>query len=313
MKNSIICKLAEGTAALFLVSCLLVLAGCQKTIIVEQQAYDESLSIESLLQPGEIPRAYINRTVPFFASIGKETPSSLFLRGVNVVLVGNEITDVFHADSTYNQFFCRWEPFYIGNQPVGENVSYELRVEFRGQTYSASTVTNVSAVEIDSVSYTSAFTDIYGGHEGVIVDFSDLPGEGDNYRFKITRVLNNEHETTDDLEYSSTCLADGEEILIDEFGRFVYFDANLDEAPVRFVAEPAYTQFEGDESFVYIQSLDINVARFYDTLDRQHEANRNPFTEPVFLDSNIEGALGVFGAVNISQPYFFRFPEDHVN
>jgi hypothetical protein len=64
---------------------------------------------------------------------------------------------------------------------------------------------------------------------------------------------------------------------------------------------------------VYIQSLDINVARFYDTLDRQHEANRNPFAEPVFLKSNIEGAFGVFGAVNISQPYFFIFPEDHIN
>ena len=313
MKNSILSKLGKVAAPLVWVSCALGFVGCQKTITVEQQAYDESLSIESLLQPGEIPRAYINRTVPFFASIGKETPSSLFLRGVNVVLVSNGVTDRFQPDSTFNQFFCRWEPYYVGTMPVLENVSYELHVEYRGRTYSASTMTNVAAVEIDSVSYTSAFTDIYGGHEGVIVDFVDLPGEGNNYRFKITRVLNNEHETTDDLEYSSECLEDGEEILIDEFGRFVYFDANLDQAPVRFVAEPAYTQFLGDESLVFIQSLDINVARFYDTLDRQHEANVNPFAEPVFLKSNIDGALGVFGAVNVSPAYFFVFPEDHIN
>ncbi len=230
-----------------------------------------------------------------------------------MVLTGNGAADVFRADSTFNQFFCRWEPYYTGSLPIAENTSYELRVEYDGRTYTATTLTDVPAVEIDSVSYTSSFNDIYGGHEGVIVDFTDLPGEGNQYRFKITRTLNNKHETTDDLEYSSTCLADGEETMVDEFGRFVYFDANLDGAPVRFVAEPAYNQYKGDESFVYVQSLDEDVAYFYDTLDRQHEANINPFAEPVFLYSNIEGALGVFGAVNISEPYFFVFPEDHIN
>lgn len=290
-----------------------VVAGCQEVITVEQQPYEESLSIESLLQPGEIPRAYINRTVPFFTSIGKETPSSLFLRGVNVVLSGGGTTDMFRPDSTFNQFYCRWEPYYVGTAPIAENTQYELRVEYRGKTYIATTVTNVPAVQIDSVSYTTSFTDIYGVHEGIVVDFTDLTGEGNQYRFKIVRPLTNEHQTTDDLEYSSTCLADEEETLVDEYGRFVYFDANLDGAPVRFVAEPAYTQYQGDESYVYIQSLNTDVARFYDTLDRQHKANINPFAEPVFLHTNVDGALGVFGAVNISQPFFFVFPEDHIN
>ena len=201
----------------------------------------------------------------------------------------------------------------MGQTPILENTTYDLRVTHAGKTYTASTVTNVPAVQIDSVSYTTSFIDIYGGHEGVILDFKDLPNQDNQYRFMISRKLNNAHETTDDLEYSSTCLPDGEEIDVIEYGRFVYFDDNLDGAPVRFVAEPAYTQFQGDESTVYIQSLDEQVGFFYDTLDRQHEANINPFAEPVFLYSNIEGAIGVFGAVNRSAPVPFIFPEDHLN
>ncbi len=292
---------------------LVLTAGCQKTITVEQPPYTEKLSIESLLQPGEIPRVYINRTTPFFSSIGKETPSSLFVENADVVIVSNGNSDILSADSTYNKFFCRWEPFYVGTTPIEADTDYELRVTYQNVNYTATTRTNVSAVQIDSVSYTDAFVDIYGGHEGVIVDFTDLAGQQNRYRFKISRVLNAEHETTDDLEYSSRCLAEDEEVIIDELGRFVYFDTGLDGAPVRFVAEPYYTQFQGDESFVYIQSLDEEAALFYDTLDRQHEANINPFAEPVFLRSNIEGAVGVFGAVNISDPFFFVFPEDHIN
>ncbi len=292
---------------------VLLASGCQKAITVEQQPYTEKISIESLLQPGTIPRVYVNRTVPFFVATETQTPSSLFVPDAEVVMASGGEVDIFRADSTFNRFFCRWEPFYVGNIEIRADTQYELRVTHRGRTYTATTTTNVPAVRIDSVSYTSAFTDIYGGHEGVIVDFVDLPNQDNQYRFYTTRPLHNKHETTDDLEYASTCLPDGEFVEVTEVGRFVYFDDNLDGAPVRFVAEPAYTQFEGDESLVYVQSLDEQAAFFYDTLDRQHEANINPFTEPVFLYTNIEGAIGVFGAVNLSPPYPFVFPEDHLN
>ncbi len=291
----------------------LLAVGCQKAITVEQQPYTPKISIEGLLQPGAIPKIYINRTVPFFRAVETQTASNLFVRDAEVMVASGGTVDFFRADSTFNRFFCRWEPFYIGTTEIRDNTQYELRVVHQGRTYTATTMTNLPTVKIDSVSYTDAFTDIYGGHEGVIVDFMDLLNQDNQYRFYTTRPLTNKHETTDDLEYSSTCLPDGEFVEITEVSRFVYFDDNLDGAPVRFVAEPAYTQFKGDESLVYIQSIDEQVAFFYDTLDRQHEANINPFTEPVFLYTNIEGAIGVFGAVNLSDPVRFIFPEDHIN
>lgn len=286
----------------------LVLFGCTKTIPVEQQPYTERVSIESLLEPGTIPKVYLNRTVPFFTN--DQTPSSLFIQDADVRIASPNGVDVLRPDSTYNGFDCRWEPFYVGTTTIVENTTYALHLSYQGRTYTATATTNLSTVQIESTDYVPEFQDIYGGHEGIIVNFTDIPGQTNQYRFIMTRPLDNTHETVDDREYRSTCLADGETVEVVEIGRFVYFDANLDGAPVRFVVEPAYTARKDDEGLIYIQSLDTATAEFYDTLDLQREANINPFVEPVFLNSNVEGAIGIFGAVARSVPVRFVFPQD---
>lgn len=286
----------------------LVAAGCTKTIPVTVDTYAPRVAIESLLEPGTTPRVHVNSTVPFFSNA--QAPSELFVRGAEVVISSNLGSETLVADSTYDRFFCRWQPYYQGSQVVQENVEYTLTVSVNGQTYSASTTTDVEPVEIDSVSYTSSFTDLYGGHEGVIVDFMDLAGQANQYRFQMDRPLDNMHETVDDFEIRSVCLDDGETYVVQEIGRFVYFDTNFDGAPVRFVVEPAYTNRKGDPGTVYIQSMDRASAEFYDVLDRQRESNINPFIEPVFLDSKIPGAIGVFGSIAKSAPFPFVFPED---
>jgi len=287
---------------------LLVLFGCTKTISVEQQPYTERIAIESLLEPGEIPKVFLSRTVPFFTN--DQTPSSLFISDADVRIASPDGVDALRPDSIYNRFDCRWEPFYVGTTAILDNTTYELRLTYQGRTYSATATTGLPTVQIESTDYVSQFQDIFGGHEGVIVNFTDLPGQANQYRFIMVRPLDNTHETVDDREYSSTCLADGETVEVEEVGRFVYFDKNLDGAPVRFVVEPAYTARKDDEGLIYIQSLDRPTAEFFDTLDLQRESNLNPFVEPVFLNSNIEGAIGIFGAVARSVPVLFVFPED---
>ncbi|MDX1429724.1 MAG: DUF4249 family protein [Rhodothermales bacterium] len=285
-----------------------VLLGCTKTITVEQQPYEPRLAIESLLMPGQPPRVYLSTTVPFFSSV--QTPSTLFARGASITIDGPGGADALAADSTFNKFWCRWEPYYEGAIPITQGATYELELAFGGQTFSASAVTDLPAVTIDSVSYVTNFVDIYGGHEGVVVDFVDIPGRADQYRFEMIRLVDSRHETVDDREYSSVCLDEGEVIETPDVGRFVYFDDRLDGAPVRFVVEPAHINFEGDVAFIYVQSLDRNAAEFYDRLDRQRESNINPFIEPVFLNEVAPGLTGVFGAMNRSEPVRFVFPLD---
>ncbi len=293
---------------LSVLSAMIFCVGCVKTITVDPGPYEDKLAIEGLLLPGEAPTVYLNRTVPFFESA--TAPSELFIRNTSVFILSVNGVDELVADSTYNKFWCRWEPFYRGSIVIVEDIEYTLNVLWRGESWSATTVTDIDAVTITSTDYVESFTDIYGGHEGVIVDFDDLIGQKNQYRFQMDRPLNNTHETVDDFEISSSCLADGETFTVQEFGRFVYYDTDLDGAPIRFVVEPAYTHFKDDVATVYIQSLNREVADYYDVLDRQREANINPFIEPVFLKTQIPGAIGVFGAINRSLPVHYVFPKD---
>lgn len=293
---------------LILLAVIILLPGCVKTISVDPGPYDEKIAVEGLLLPGTTPRIYLNHTVAFFNK--ETTPSELFLGGATVTISSSAGVDQLVADSTFNRFWCRWEPYYNGFIPIESDLEYTLDIHVNGKNYSAMTITDVESVQIKNTDYVESFTDIYGGHEGVIVDFDDVPGQRNQYRYQMDRPLNNVHETVDDFEVRSTCLSDGETYTVSEYGRFIYFDEGVDGAPVRFVVEPAFTHYKDDTGVVYIQSLSQEVADYYDVLDRQREANINPFIEPVFLKTQIEGAVGVFGAINRSEPVHYVFPLD---
>jgi hypothetical protein len=73
--------------------------------------------------------------------------------------------------------------------------------------------------------------------------------------------------------------------------------------------EVSFEYEEGDSAFIYLQSLDDQSAAFYDDLDKQLQSILNPFVEPVFLHSTIEGVLGVFGSAVRSDPVAFVYPQ----
>jgi len=50
----------------------------------------------------------------------------------------------------------------------------------------------------------------------------------------------------------------------------------------------------------HLLNVDVNYYRYHDEVDRQSRAGRNPFAEPVLIQTNIRGGLGCFGAYNKS-------------
>jgi hypothetical protein len=75
--------------------------------------------------------------------------------------------------------------------------------------------------------------------------------------------------------------------------------------------EVTYEYREGDSGWVFMQSLDRNSAEFYKDLDDQLQAIYNPFVEPVYIHTKIEGAIGVFGSAVLSDPVLFIYPQDN--
>ena len=74
--------------------------------------------------------------------------------------------------------------------------------------------------------------------------------------------------------------------------------------------ETAYEYKKFDTGWVFIQSLDKNSAEFYKDLDDQLQAIQNPFVEPVFINTKIKNAIGVFGSAVLSDSVRFIYPVD---
>ena len=296
--------------ALYLILLVIGIEACQKDIIVQpDSSYRGQLFIEGILFPGQTPRIFISHSLPFFDR--ESTPQELFARNAEVTIFSSLGKEVLQADSTFDKFRCRWTPFYRGKKPVAYGQTYELTVTYRGKSYSASTTIDQPRVTIDTIEYIEEFFDVYGGHDGVVVRFQDAPGSGNFYRFQMNRMIDTSRKHAHVLDVLSNDCTQGEKFLVSDFGRTIYNDDAIDGRLLELLVEVTFEYREGDTAYVSIQSLDRKSAEFYRDLDEQLESILNPFVEPVFLDSKIDGAMGVFGSAVLSDSVLFVYPQDN--
>ena len=286
---------------------MMMIASCQKDITIPQPPYVPKVSIQSLIEPDSLPIVYVFHTVPFFDP--KIYNAQLVLRDATVKVIGGGITDMLHLDSAYDKVNCDYNFWFVGSVPILNNTEYTLDIQYNNETYTANATTDLQPVTIDSVSYTAAFNDLYGEHEGVITYFKDVPVKTNYYRFEMIRPVDASLQHAS-ISLSTACLG-SDTVSILEYGRSVYDDINLDGQQIKIVIEPAFTHRNGIQTKVRIATIDKNAYAFLDQIDKQKLGVYNPFVEPVFLVDGQFGskALGFFGSVRHSAEIDFTFPE----
>ncbi len=286
---------------------LLLLSACEKVITIKSPGYENKLSIQGIMELDSFGKVFIYETVPFFGNL--TSASSLFARNAIVTITSVDGIDSLNIDSTYDHFKCEYIPYYQGKIKARKNVTYNLNINYRGKNYNANTIIDLKPVKIDSVSFTSVFKDVYGEHEGVIVDFKDDAATKDYYRFEMFRPIDG--GTLSSVNKTSSPCIGNDTINIFEYGRSVYDDQNTNGQNIRLVIEPGYSHVKGISTKIRIQTVDKLTYEFYDQLDRQKLGQKNPFVEPTFIRSTQFGdnVFGYFGAMVKSQPIDFIFPE----
>lgn len=289
---------------------LFAVISCRKEVVLKPKSgYEGQLFIESILYPGEEPKVFLSRSLPFF---NKEvTPQELFARGAEVSITRGLEVDQLQPDSTFDKFRCRWNPFYKGTIPAVHGGTYELTVVFEGEIYKATTTINQPKIQIDELEYIPVFYDVYGGHDGLIVRLKDAPGEGNFYRFQMDRMIDTSRYHAHVFDGLQNNCTNGEQFLVTDLGRSIFSDENIDGQDMELFVEVSFEYRKGDAAEVYMLSLDKKSAAFFIELDNQLQSILNPFVEPVFLKSGIEGTLGVFGSAVRSDPVSFIYPQDN--
>lgn len=280
------------------------LLGCEKDITIAPQNYESKLSIQCLLSPNTLPKLYLFKTIPYFDE--QISYSELFIRDAVVTITSKNGTDILIPDSSLNRFYCRYDYFYKGDQLTLKEITYFLKIEYAGKTYTANTIINQPIVQLDSVTYIEQFQDLYGEHEGIVSHFTDDPVGDNYYRFEMHRLVDS---STMDVNEVHSC-SGPEFVSITEIGRTLYSAVNQNGLPMSFVIEPAFKHNENDVAYVFLQSCDKNMFDFYSSLDKQRLAQANPFAEPVSLHSTqFSDAIGVFGSYELSDSVKLVFPE----
>jgi hypothetical protein len=290
---------------------LICISGCYKDITINEELnHDPSIHIECILYPGEKPKLYLNNSNAFFSE--KVTPQQTFVRNAEVIITTDDWSESLKVDSTFDKFRCRWSPYYVGSQKIEQGKSYTLNVAHNGNTYEAETTISQAKVNLDSIVYTPEFYDLYGGHDGVVLYFQDAAGEANYYRFQMDRWIDSSRYHAHVLDLiKSPCVEEGELFLTHDYGRNIVSDGVNDGNPIAFNAEVSFEYLEGDTAIVYLLSLDEQSAKYYKDLDDQLQSILNPFVEPSFIHSTIEGTLGVFGSAVRSDPIQFIYPQDN--
>lgn len=288
-----------------------LIATCKKDITVNFPSNGEKIVfIEGMLYPDKTPQIFISTSNPFFSE--NVSPQEVFARGASVIISNGAAVDSLVADSAFNKFRCSWEPYYRGSIPAQFGKTYTLNVTYEGKTYVATTTINQTKPVITNIEYVEEFFDSYGGHDGVIVTVQDHAGTQDFYRFQMDRMIDTSVHHAHVLDkFINTCTAPGEVFPVKDIGRIVFNDDNVDGQKIVMPIEVTYEYEKGDSGWITMQSLDKNSADFYKQLDDQAQAILNPFVEPVFLNTKIEGALGVFGSAVLSDSILFVYPQDH--
>ena len=301
-------KIISGTSILIVA---VIFSSCEKNITIAPPSYQDKPSIQSMLEIDSVPVVYFNRTVPYFGA--DLSLQALVIRNASIKITSNGITDSLRFDSVYSKTYCQYNYYYKGTIPVQVNKTYTLSVAKGADTYTAITSTALSKATIDSTSFTPAFNDLYGEHEGVIVWFKDLPSQVNYYRYEMVRYVDTSTQLAGPKLPASTCLARDrkDSVLVHELGRSVYSDFGQAGQQIKIVIEPAYTHKRGTRGIVFIQTIGKDAFDFFDQLDKQKLAQYNPFVEPVFLRQGQFGskAIGYLSAMVKSNSAPYTFPE----
>ena len=293
-------KVFELTSPVLLTTLLLVTGvACTPELDISPSDYQSKLTIECILRPDSLPKLYLTRSQSYLGSNVDDLRD--FVSDAIVIISDGTVDDVLSPFSQFDYYNCKMRYFYKGNYITETGKGYTLTVIDNSTTYTATTSTKITEPVINSVTFVDAFYDIYGEHEGVVVNYTDTPGERNFYRYQVFRPINVSKEGAEQCAVGR--------YMAEELGRSIYDDTSGDGKINEIIIEPAIKHQEGDTAIVVLLALDQTSAEFYAMLDKQKLAEKNPFIEPIIIQSKINGAIGVFGAVNISKPFVTILPD----
>ena len=277
---------------LIIIIALSFFASCEKELDLHLPQPDAKLVVEGWIENGEYPVVIITRNSSYFAPIDTNfLMDSLFITNALVIVSDGFQNDTLQPMLDIAAFqHAAWPIFYYkGSKFKGvENGQYSLYIEAEGEVITGN-ASILTAVSFDSLWWMpEAGTGDSLGFIHAIVN--DNGAEKNYYRIFSKRL---------GIDYNFIPIM--ESIYDDVFFNGLTFEYEIMRGEMSYEDEdlfdkPEFGKFKrGDTVVVKLSSINKSHYDFWRTLEEDVLMGGNPFTNPVTIRHNVEGALGVFG------------------
>ena len=253
--------------------------GCQKNITLDIPKYSSKVVVYCVLRPDSLPSMSLTLSQSYY-SYADTTGKPVYIANAHVTIIdqNTNIVDTLNLDTVNNQF-----KFYFGKHRPIQGHHYIANINYQGKIITAQT-TLPMAVKIDHIDYTKINSLPFTTDSSYVfaLYFNDIPGETDNYT--VTQASPFYYEATDYYGFTSDAGQDGKQIEL--FESLYHWDGVTPTAPfnVDFMVDNATKE----------------TADYFSNLLSQSNSANNPFSQPVIVKGNINGGLGLFGAMTPS-------------
>lgn len=267
----------------------MLLPACQSEIEVDLPDYEPKLVVEGYIEYGKPARVMLTRSVPFFQSIDLNYV-------LNNVLVMDAVVTVTSSEGECEQLSfmpCEDSPYmfaYVGSMLGKENTNYELRIEWHGQTFTATTSV-LHTFDLDSIGFYH-MPDMTDTTMTIRLRMTDNPAETNFYQFYVKvhglHLHDNYWVTTmpvafDDATFNG--MSFNFEVL--RANPSVFLMPQMTEEEERAFSRMTYRP--GDTVYVKYGLIDFDSYQFWNTGGNNAALGQNPFTNPTPTISNIRG------------------------
>jgi len=294
---------------------LLAMVACEEDITLEIPQGEESLVVEGYIEPGMPPIVMVTRTLPYFSESSIDILNSIFVSGADVrIYDGKDTIKLMEINlSTLPDSIAKLllETFQLSGDLLGGlNITIYTSIQLFGEVGKTYTLlvekdknklkartTIPEPVKIDSVWYEHHPNPTNDSLVIVYFAFHDPPNQDNYYRLYNAREKEPFYPNPF-ISVSDDKLVDGNLIKLNTF-RGQASGMSFDET---------YGFFKkGDSVTVKLCQIDRVHYDFWKTFESSRMSG-GPFANPVYILSNVEGGLGVWGGYGAS---FFglRIPE----
>jgi hypothetical protein len=281
------CNLMRN-APIPLILTIMLGTACQKGNSVDLRDKGAQLVVEGMIEDGKYPTVTLSRSLDYFSKISPEQLLASFVHGAKVTIsngINTHQLREYSSDTSNGTGTCFYtvDTANILSAFAGERgVSYTLRIEAEGKVITSITTIPEGRFSLDSIGW-KRVEGPDASKVRLFVKVTDPPERGNYIRYFTSR-------NKEDF------MAGLNSVFDDKVVNGTTFEIPLD-AGVDKNNEINEGQFfkRGDTVALKFCNVDHGTYDFWRTLDYAYNDTGNPFSKPIRVISNVQGALGYWG------------------